>query len=200
MSDRPEEILAAAAQIVSEHDWEAVSVRAVAARAGIGASTLRHYFPTQRDLYDALVGRLLRSRLDDLRIRDTSVPARTRLTECVGQFLPADDGGRTEIEALVATYATAVGPTATEQGARLLEVMGQQARAQTEGWIVALLDEGAMSVRIEPSRLTTILLSLVDGLCLEMVTPGTQLSPAGAHSLLAEVVDQLVDLPGACTG
>ena len=58
LDTRREEIVLAAADLAAERGLSAVTVRAVAARAGIGASTLRHYFPTQSELYHAMVGTL----------------------------------------------------------------------------------------------------------------------------------------------
>jgi AcrR family transcriptional regulator len=39
-------------------DWRGVTFAAVAARAGVGLRTVYRYFPTERDLHDAIMGRL----------------------------------------------------------------------------------------------------------------------------------------------
>lgn len=198
MSDRREQIVAAAEEIRAEDGWSGVSVRAVARRTGIGASTLRYYFPTQRDLHDALVARSMQAQLGDLRLRDTSVPAPARLTECVGQFLPTPDAGRGEVEALMSTYLAAMGPSATDAGTQLLAAMAGQARERVDSWLEALMAEGAID-ELEPAPLVTLLLAVVDGLCLEMVTPASAVTPGRAHELLADAVDRLVPWTDAAT-
>jgi len=39
-------------------DWRSVTFAAVAARAGVGVRTVYRYFPTERDLHDAIMSRL----------------------------------------------------------------------------------------------------------------------------------------------
>jgi AcrR family transcriptional regulator len=39
-------------------DWQGLTFAAVAARAGVGVRTVYRYFPTERDLHDAIMGRL----------------------------------------------------------------------------------------------------------------------------------------------
>ncbi|QTV79795.1 TetR/AcrR family transcriptional regulator [Microbacterium sp. NIBRBAC000506063] len=88
MVDRRKQILAAARELAATGGLAAVSVRSVATRAGIGASTLRHYFPTQQELHDAVLGATFDANLRDLRIAETAVSAEDRLVECLWQFLP----------------------------------------------------------------------------------------------------------------
>ena len=75
-------IIAAATEMMQE-GAPRLSVRAVAARAGVGASTLRHHFPTQRDLINAALTATYDAAMPDERIRDTSIPPRERLVECI---------------------------------------------------------------------------------------------------------------------
>ncbi|PJJ53811.1 AcrR family transcriptional regulator [Mumia flava] len=46
------EIRDIACAIVREEGWSALSVRTLAARAGVAMGTVRHYFPTQAELYE----------------------------------------------------------------------------------------------------------------------------------------------------
>lgn len=82
MSTR-DRIIAAATAMMHE-GAPRLSVRAVAARADVGASTLRHHFPTQRDLINAALTATYDSAMPDERIRDTSVPPRERCANASG--------------------------------------------------------------------------------------------------------------------
>ena len=65
MGDTRERIVAAAKRIVVAGSGAKPSVRTVAAEAGVGASTLRYYFPTQRALLDAVLESVYAEALPD---------------------------------------------------------------------------------------------------------------------------------------
>lgn len=184
---RRQQILDAASAIVSEHGIVALSVRGVAARAGIGASTLRHYFPSQRDLYDAVVGQAFHAQLDDMRITDRAVPPSRRLIECAAQFLPRDGTRSAELEGWFALYASGVGPERTEQGSRLLATLTRHARNRVEQWLATLQEEEALKGG-EIARHATLLLTMVDGLSLGILTPDSGVTVPGARELLGAVI------------
>lgn len=71
--------------------FTAASVRAVAARAGIGASTMRYWFPSQEALSTAIAQSALTLELRDERITDQPLPPAERLAEFLMQFLPVDE-------------------------------------------------------------------------------------------------------------
>lgn len=177
----------------------ALSVRAVAARAGIGPSTLRHYFPSQQALYDAVLGQAFDALVEDLRIADTGVPPARRLTECLAQFLPADETHVPELEAWFGAYAAALGPARTEQGVRALHTLSAHARERVGRWLAALEDEGVLDLR-DRERTTALLLAVLDGLCLQLLTPGSGATAALAHGLLADVVEGLTVREGHGSG
>ena len=87
MTDTRTKIVAAARDLVLDGSASAPSVRAVAARAGVGASTLRHHFPTQPELMEAVLVAVYADAMPDERIRDASVPAGQRLVECLTNLL-----------------------------------------------------------------------------------------------------------------
>ena len=56
-----ERIIAAGSELVHEFavwNWDALTFRAVAERAGVGERTVYRYFPTERHLHDAVMARL----------------------------------------------------------------------------------------------------------------------------------------------
>lgn len=193
--DRRAEILRAAGQIAVDEGIGAISVRNVAGRAGIGASTLRHYFPTQQDLFDAVLGETFNAHLEDLRINDSSVPPVVRLTECMAQFLPPSDAHIPQLEGWLAGYTAALGPGRSDQGRAVLSTLSRQARERVNQWLTVLGAEGALRMpSIEHAG--TILLATVNGLSLELITPGTPARLETARDVLGQVIGAAVVAPG----
>ncbi|QEM48227.1 TetR/AcrR family transcriptional regulator [Mycolicibacterium grossiae] len=93
-SDTRGRILDAACDIAKAGDGTRVSVRAVAARAGVGLGTLRHHFPTQGELLNAVLASIYQEALPDERIRDSSAPPKDRLLECLRHILAPVGGSR----------------------------------------------------------------------------------------------------------
>lgn len=193
--DRRDQILDAAESVVGDGGLEAVSVRAVAERAGIGASTLRYWFPSQDELVTALARRLVDPHLDDRRIADPSVPAVERLTECLAQFLPPSVAELSVLEQWAALLTAAVGPHATPLG-RALYAGGQQSAAErVRAWVDLLVAEGALPAR-RAGLAVPALLTRVDGLALGLLPGGTVPDLATALAVLrADVEGLLVEAP-----
>lgn len=57
--DRRDLIVAAAARVFAERRYDDVSTTELARACGVSRGLLSHYFPTKRDLYVAVIGRLL---------------------------------------------------------------------------------------------------------------------------------------------
>lgn len=143
MPDRRDQILEAANSLMHSGGLKAVTVRAVAAEAGIGASTLRHYFRSQTDLHEALVRTDVRSRIRDLRIHDANLPAEERLVECLVQFLPKD---REEVLAAADSWQVLlerirdIDPDAT--GTSIVRWLADEGTGTIREWLTVLEGEG----------------------------------------------------------
>lgn len=189
-SDKREQILRAAVDLARRDGLGALSVRSAAAAAGVGATTLRHYFPSQAQLFHAVAGEFVQVTLDDQDIADASLPAAERLTACVEQFLPhepVEDALRGWLE----YYRLSFGPDATE-GVRDLLLAGRRSAADVvERWLGVLVTEGHR-VRGSVEEQATELLVLVDGLHLTMLTEPDRLDVAGARRLLHQHVSRTV--------
>lgn len=195
MSDRRTQIVEAARAIVAEGGVAALSVRSTAARAGIGASTLRHYFPTQQALFDAVVGAAFHDELDDLRIADAGVPAGERLLECVAQFLPPGDEDVPALLSWLTMYTAALGPDRTEQGTRALASLTGLGRQRVHGWLEVLHTEDRLRHPDLP-RHTDVLTTYLDGLCLALLAPGPDgITVTQARTRLGELIDAMVVRP-----
>lgn len=191
ISDQRERILSSAAWVMGEVGMDGVTVRAVAAAAGVGMGTLRHYFPTQRELHVAVVQSAMTDTLLDFDIGDTGQPAGDRLVRCVLQFLPEDTAGQQSLDVWFGLYRYGLEPGGSGGARSFLEVAARSSYARITGWLEQLAGEGA----IEPHRVkeSVLLLSaLVSGACLEILTPGSAMSIGAARDMLARTARSLV--------
>lgn len=185
-------IIAAAMEMMLE-GAPRVSVRAVAARADVGASTLRHHFPTQRDLINAALTATYDAAMPDERIRDASVPPRERLRECLWRLLepfstPAE--AREVWVNLLHTFAQAEADANTRAG---YDVLMAQAERRISAWLAILEGEGALPSG-DNARRTDLLLTVVDGLSIARALPPSDTRLESEAATLAFAVDAIFDV------
>jgi len=188
-------IIAAATEMMKE-GAPRLSVRAVAAHAGVGASTLRHHFPTQRDLINAALTATYDAAMPDERIRDISIPPRERLRECIRRLL---DPFGTPAEArevwtnLLRTFAEAEADPNTRAG---YEVLVAQAERRVGAWLAILEEEGALPPG-DNARRSDLLLTVVDGLSIARALPTTGSRIEEETATLGFVIDAVFDVASA---
>ncbi len=168
-------------------------MRGVAARAGIGASTLRYYFPSQRDLYEAVFGAAIDATMLDLRIRDTAVPPGERLAECLAQLLPPAPPPEQAVERWMDVITSTFGPGGAPESRLAWSAVSRRARARVTAWLEALAAEGAVaSDRRAVERHARLLLTVVDGLALGRLVPIERLDERQERGVLADAVAAVV--------
>jgi TetR/AcrR family transcriptional regulator, cholesterol catabolism regulator len=163
-------ILNAAIAITRDGAGARISVRSVAARAGVGMGTLRYHFRTQRDLLDAVLSALYSEALPDERIRDSAVPATERLQECLGHLLTGvglEQRARDTWTELFHAFIAADAAADTRAG--YLE-LHRQTKRRVESWLSILVEEGALD-RGDNSARAEFLLTVVNGLAIQRALP-----------------------------
>ena len=193
MGDTRERIVAAAKRIVVAGSGAKPSVRTVAAEAGVGASTLRYYFPTQRALLDAVLESVYAEALPDERIHDPALPPQDRLVEClqnllapVGTGQQAREFWRQVFSAFVDSEASAGYPS-----------MVRQARRRVESWLAALEEEGAVPQQSDRAHSARFLLAIVDGIAIERAMPGEDSGGDEENAILRTAVASVMRSGGA---
>lgn len=187
-------ILIAAATMVSENPAERPSVRAVATRAGVSTGSLRHHFPTQRALMDAVLAGIYAHIAPGEPIHDTALPARERLVSCLRQILAHAGTGNEAREALRRTYETLIAPEPTEEARRTYLVIEGQMQHRVEHWLSVLVEEGALTGG-DNARRAKFLLTVVNGVTLERALPGTESLLESEAATLFAAVDSVL---GGC--
>lgn len=164
-----EKIVQAATEII-RGGTASPSVRTVAARAGVGASTLRHYFPTQRALIDATLQAFYAEAMPDARIRETTIPPRERLAECLAALLEPFSDERQARETWKTVYESFISPSATEDARQAFVVLARQAEMRVASWLSILEEEGALPAGDTDQR-AHFLIAVIDGLSLDRALP-----------------------------
>ena len=166
-------ILDAAAAILQTPGEDArLTVRGVAARAGVGIGTLRHHFPTQRVLRDAVLEHVYAAAMPDDRIRDATVPARERLLDNLRRMLAPFGTGeqaRAHWEELSRSF---ISPDAAPDARDAYPLLEAQAARRVETWLAVLVGEGALEPGDNAAR-ARFLLTVVNGLALGRALPST---------------------------
>jgi AcrR family transcriptional regulator len=200
MSSTRERIVDAAEALITEDPDTRPSVRTVAARAGIGASTLRHYFPSQRALMDEVVSRALGRQYSDEALHDPSIPAHRRLLTCAENLLePIGYGaGARDLwrQAFVTTESarTETSPAPSLTATAVSRITTQLERRVT-GWFEVLADEGVVA-KESVGRRARLLLAVVDGLSISRAFPGASTAQS-EREVLTDAIRATLALPEA---
>jgi TetR/AcrR family transcriptional regulator, transcriptional repressor of bet genes len=162
--ERRAEIVDALLRIIDEHGLDGVSLRDVAAEAGVSVGRVQHYFPTKDKVLQAAFRRV--NELGGERVRqhiaetgDSS--AQTVLRAVASALLPIDDQHRQAIQIGVAFTARAL--VQADFAAQLRTGYGELHQ------LLALLlaqarDAGDTAPQLEPEFEAAVLLGLLEGL------------------------------------
>ncbi|GHH27711.1 TetR/AcrR family transcriptional regulator [Lentzea cavernae] len=171
VGSRRQQIVDAARALLAEDPESTLAVRAVAERAGIGPSTLRHYFPTQQALHEAIFATALDDAPSEMRIRDTSVPAETRLRECLVQLLPPPQPmSRAAADRMLTVLSTTFGSGSTAEARNAWGAYTVRTLDAIAGWLRVLAEQGAIPEAGIPRR-ARFLLAVVEGMALSRIVP-----------------------------
>mgnify|MGYP001458521205 CR=1 FL=1 len=176
---RRDEILESALELVQRDGIGALSVRGVATAAGIGATTLRHHFPSQADLHQAVAVRLVGNTLDDLDIADDSVDPAERLSNCLLQFLPRPSNQAVALGGWFELYRLALGPDPVPAVHGLLKSGHGSSAERLASWFSVLAEQGHLAPGDIGSHVTRAL-ALIDGLHLNLLLDPDRVDLDGA--------------------
>jgi AcrR family transcriptional regulator len=168
-----ERVIAAAVAMVGEDVTARLSVRAVAARAGVSTGSLRFHFPTQRALQDAVLARIYGQVFSDDPIHDRSLPARDRLVNALRQVLAPAGVGERAREAWGKAYHSFIAPDPTEEVRAAYLALDREGWRRVEYWLTVLADEDALP-KEDHARKVRFLLTVLNGLSIERALPAEE--------------------------
>ena len=169
--DTRSKILIAAATMLGEDPTARLSVRAVAARAGVSTGSLRHFFPTQQALIDTVVAGMQTLDLPEDPMADTSRGPAERLQACLHMLLAAVGAGEEARRHWTALHNAYVASPPPEDSTHVFLALERLAVDRVQRWLFALQEEGVLGAGdLEaPAR---FLLTVVNGLAFERALPG----------------------------
>ncbi|TDE60447.1 TetR family transcriptional regulator [Nonomuraea mesophila] len=185
---RREELAEAAWRVIMRHGIGRVSVRMVAAEAGVSAGSLRHVFSTQGELL-VFTMQLVVSRV---RARITAIPPHPTVRQSVEavarELLPLDAERRAEMEVNLALFSAAT----TETSLRGPREEAFEAVRDTCRWMISALDNGTdlapgRDPEIEAQRLHAV----IDGLATHLVYEPPAADTSWATKVLTTHLDSL---------
>lgn len=184
--ERRLELAQALWRVVRRDGVHHVSVRSVAAEAGISPSALRHYFASQ----DELMGFALRSMVERVTARVmpvlTSLNGRDGAVRILGELLPLDAERRAEVE----VYLAFIGRAHADPTLRAIQDESERASGEAVLFAVRLLaDAGLLGPRRTVAAEAQRLYPLIDGLALH----GTLWPQRYPASLLRRVLEAHLD-------
>ncbi|CAM3306794.1 TetR/AcrR family transcriptional regulator [Occultella aeris] len=186
-----DKILWAAATMLGEAPGAMLSVRAVAARAGVSAGSLQHHFPTKRALMEEVMVLIYDLVLPEDSIHDESIPARDRLVGClqrilnpVGVDLEPREAWRRTMDRYAADDSSAAA------GAEYIAIE-RELRRRIEYCLGILRREGALAPG-DDARRARVLLTLVNGLAVARALPSEDSTLATELEVLYAAADDVL--------
>jgi AcrR family transcriptional regulator len=165
-----DKIIAAALAIRRKDRHASLSVRSVAAEAGVSVGTLRHFFPTQRDLRNAVFSELYANVYPDGDLYDRSVPAKDRLMARLQQRLATAGTLEQTIQIWNETYSRYFSLESTEAERTEFAEQGRHTIERISHWLNVLIEEGAMPDGNVEQR-ARFLLTVSTGILIDRVLP-----------------------------
>ncbi|MBX7448928.1 TetR/AcrR family transcriptional regulator [Mycolicibacterium sp. 3033] len=157
--------------MLGEKPTSRLSVRAVAARAGVSIGSLRHFFPTQQELIDTVVAALYDLDIPDDPMQDKTVAAAERLVACLQLLLSqvgTGDRARQYVRALHDAYVLSPPSEDATHSFLALERLNLH---QIAKWLRVLRDEQALDTD-DVDMAARFLGTVVNGLSFERALPG----------------------------
>jgi AcrR family transcriptional regulator len=168
--------------VVVERGLEAVSIRSVAAAAGVSIGAVQYHFATKDDLLLAAYERAM----DQVALRARAVaagepPPRVYVRALLRELLPLDERREAELRVALAFSARSVNsPRLTE-----LYTAGYRAlREAVTGALAQAVARGEAAAWVEPEHDAVQAIAVADGLAWHLLCAPSALTPAAAEAAL----------------
>ncbi|MGW6599451.1 TetR family transcriptional regulator [Streptomyces sp. NPDC055036] len=194
-ADKRQHILDVATRLAGTDGLSGLSVRSVAAAAGMGATTLRAYFPSQALLYRAVAERLVSHVLSDDRIQDVSLAPADRLYASLRQFLPGAADRHSSLMMWFELLTLALGPDANEEVLEMVLSGRDESVVIATRWFTLLAADGC-ALADTPEVLAVRFVTLVDGLHLGLLFDKGEAALDRAEDTLRWFAEQSLTAPG----
>ncbi|GHH88460.1 hypothetical protein GCM10018793_68190 [Streptomyces sulfonofaciens] len=184
-------IIHAAMTMFGEDPGARLSVRAVAARAGVSTGSLRYHFPTQRALQDTVLAAIYDLITPGDLIHDRTVTASERLIGCLRQVLAVAGVGEQARAGWREIFKAYIEPEPTEESRAAYLAIEQEAHRRVEYWLTVLSDEGAIPEG-DNGRRARYLETVLTGLSIARALPSEESLLATETEILHAAVEHVL--------
>ncbi|MFD6858190.1 TetR/AcrR family transcriptional regulator [Rhodococcus sp. NPDC060090] len=189
--DTKARIIIAACEMIDEDPASTLSVRTVAARAGVSMGSLRHHFPTQRALRDAVLETIYDVVAPDGQIiHDKAVPARDRLVQCLRQVLRVEIGEQSR-QAWIKFFDAFIAAEPTDDIRTAYLAMASEGERRIEHWLTILAKEDALP-ESDIAAYAKLLNTVLNGLSMERALPSDESILQRETEILYTAVDSIL--------
>lgn len=186
-------LVTAAAELLCEGGFEAVTHRAVAHRAGLPLASTTYYFSSLDDLIEAAIEHIGAMEAATLRDRLHELPRRRRGAEATAELVLELLAGEPTSEQLICRYERYIA-CARHPALRGVERRLQQHRVQAVAEAVA---RSGRSARVD---MVTALVRAVDGAVISALAAGETDPRLTARATLVDVIDALAPIDSRSGG
>ncbi|WP_307872652.1 TetR/AcrR family transcriptional regulator [Paractinoplanes ovalisporus] len=165
-----DKILLAAMEMIGEDAGASLSVRAVAARAGVSTGSLRYFFPTQRELREAVMAGIYDAVATGDPIHDRSMSPRDRLAASLRQVLAPATVGDQARAAWIKVFEAFIRPDQTDEARARYQAFEREGQRRVESWLAVLAREGVLPEG-DNTRRARFLNTVLNGLSIERALP-----------------------------
>lgn len=177
-STSPEQLAEAVFEVAASRGLDAVSVREVAAAAGVSIGAVQHHFATKEQMLAFAFAGLVQRVRDRVAALDAAAPLAERLAGVLRQLLPLDAEREREARVMTA-FAVRASASAT------LGAIQRDTLAEIRNELSAVLRAASVP---RPQTRATLLIAVVDGLALDMLSSAGLYSPADVTAALDEQI------------
>lgn len=186
-----ERLLEALVSITAEHGLDQVSIREVAARAGVSIGTVQYYCRSKDDMLEMAFRHIIDRMVARLDQAPASGPVGSTIRRALQEFLPLDDARRRECRVYLAFAARAA--VTPRLAAVQHELLGDMRRRCAAAFALAVERHEAVA-DFDPVEAAAVTTALVDGVLLHMLTDPRGLRPKRAIALLDDHLRRYVVL------
>jgi AcrR family transcriptional regulator len=185
--ERREEISEATWRVIVRDGVEGVSIRDVAAEAGLSTGALRHYFANKEELLAGATRRVVERVVGRLGRRPRGKTPREAVRAVLCEILPLDEERTTEAAVWLAFAARSlVDRRVAQEHEMVFDGVRELCRRVTQ----ELAARGKLAPGLDPEKEASLLHALVDGLCVHLLME--TLDPEGALVVLDEHLARIV--------
>lgn len=176
-------------RIVRRDGMHAVTVRSVAAEAGVSPGMVQHYFRTQDELIEFAMGEALEQMMERVARIDLSRPDPEAALAAMEEVVPLDHQRRAEAEVWLAMLSRRhSGPALERQNERVDSTLASGIRS----FLQLMIDAGAIPADRDLDVETVRLHALIDGLSLHALSEPPMVDPDQIRAALRAHLADLV--------